>query len=180
MSNARPTIHRSGARSKVSQEQLAEHAGLSRSSIAKLLALGDEANPTLKTICQLADGLGVPPALLLMRDRDWQVLATAIFEHERLVGYETFRELAERIRKRTDHSPGASVEHGRELALRTDYLQKLPDGTDDLTTSNFEAQAYRIGATCATPPLQHLHAQRTEYVPLLLTLCAAMGANYRD
>lgn len=180
ISGAKPAIDEDGERAIVSQEQLAEGAGMARSSLTKLLKQGDEANPTLKSICQIADALGVPPAFLLMRDRDWKVLAAAVFTHEATRTNPRFIEFARRLSTAKDHGPGASVQNGRELARLTNYLQHLPADADELVRSNVEAQAYRIGATSAAPPLQHLHASNPEYVPLLLTLCAAMGANFRD
>lgn len=180
VAQARPLIEQDGTRRKVSQEKLAQDAGLARSAIAKLLGEGKDANPTLRTICSIADGLGVPPALLLMRDRDWKVLVSAIVDHADFATIPAFRDFAEELSKSTDHSPSRSIENGRSLARLTKYLQTLPPGTDDLTRANVDAQAYRIGATCATPPLQHLHAQWPESVPLILTLCAALGASFRD
>lgn len=180
ISGAKPAIDEDGERSIVSQEQLAEEAGMARSSLTKLLKQGKEANPTLKSICQIANALGVPPAFLLMRDRDWKVLAAAVFTHEGARTNPRFIEFARRLGSAKDHGPAASVQHGRDLARLTNHLQQLPPGVDDLVRSNVEAQAYRIGATSAAPPLQQLHALNPEYIPLLLTICAAMGANFRD
>jgi len=180
VSYAKPVIEQDGTRKRVSQKSLASDSGVARSAIAKLLGEQKDANPTLTTICGIAEGLGVPPALLLMRDRDWKVLASAIFSHAEFAETAGFREFAQKMADSRDHSPSKSIENGRELARLTKYLQTLPPGTDEMTRANVDAQAYRIGATCATPPLQHLHAQRPESVPLLLTLCAALGASFRD
>jgi len=180
IAGAKPAIDEDGERTIVSQEQLAENAGMARSSLTKLLRQGDEANPTLRSICQIADALGVPPAFLLMRDRDWKVLAAAVFTHDTARTNERFNEFAQRLYVARDHGPTASVQNGRDLARLTNHLQHLPADVDDLVRSNVEAQAYRIGATSAAPPLQQLHASNPEYIPLLLTLCAAMGANFRD
>lgn len=180
VSGAKPQIDETGERTIVSQEQLAEGAGMARSSLTKLLKQGEKSNPTLKSICQIADALGVPPAFLLMRDRDWKVLAAAVFTHEAARTDSRFSELAKRLSLTREHGPSDSVQHGRDIARLTNYLQQLPPGADDLVRGNVESQAYRIGATSAVPPLQQLHASNPEYVPLLLTLCAAMGANFRD
>ncbi|HYQ23046.1 helix-turn-helix transcriptional regulator [Stenotrophomonas sp.] len=180
ISGARPAIDEEGERTIVSQEQLAEDAGMARSSLTKLLKQDDAANPTLKSICQIANALGVPPAFLLMRDRDWKVLAAAVFTHEAARTDPRFNDFAKRLCTSKDHGPSASVQNGRELARLTNHLQELPAGADKMVRSNVEAQAYRIGATSAAPPLQQLHTSNPEYVPLLLTLCAAMGANFRD
>ncbi|HHA2503900.1 TPA: helix-turn-helix domain-containing protein [Stenotrophomonas maltophilia] len=180
IAGAKPAIDEDGERTIVSQEQLAEDAGMSRSSLTKLLKQSNEANPTLKSICQIAHALGVPPAFLLMRDRDWKVLAEAIFTHGAASTNPRFIEFANRLCTSNDHGPSASVQNGRDLARLTNHLQQLPANVDQMVRTNVEAQAYRIGATSAAPPLQQLHASNPEYIPLLLTLCAAMGANFRD
>ena len=180
ISGARPDIGDHGERVVVSQEQLAEEAGMARSSLTKILKQGEDANPGLKTICQIAEALGVPPAFLLMRDRDWKVLAEAIFAHENVRDDPRFRGFTKKLRESTYHSPSASVVNGRDLARLTNYLQLLPADADPEIRRNVEEQAYRIGATSAAPPLKQLHDLKPEYVPLLLTLCAAMGAHFRD
>lgn len=180
IAGAKPDIDDEGERVVVSQERLAEDAGMSRSSLTKILKQGEEANPGLKTICQVAEALGIPPAFLLMRDRDWKVLAEAVFAHENIRDDPRYRAFAERMRTAVDHSPSASVQNGRDLALLTNYLQLLPLGADPEIRRNVEDQAYRIGATSAAPPLKNLHSLNPEYVPLLLTICAAMGAHFRD
>lgn len=180
IAGAKPAIDKEGERTIVSQEQLAEDAGMARSSLAKLFKNAEKANPTLKSICQIAEALGVPPALLLMRDQDWKVLATAVFTHHNALRDPKFQAFAERLRLASDHGPAASVQHGRDLARLTNYLQHLPPAAEDLIRQNVEAQAHRIGATSAAPPLKQLHSTNPEYIPLLLTLCAAMGAHFRD
>jgi transcriptional regulator with XRE-family HTH domain len=180
VANARPIIEDNGRRKTLSQDELARRAGIGRSAVTKHLGKTNEANPTLKTICAIANALGVPPALLLLRDDDWKVLASAAAYHASIGNNPSFQEFAEDLCNLKDHSPTRSVEHGRALALHVGYLQKLPPGTDALTRTNVDAQAYRIGATCATPPLQQLHASRPDHVPLLLTICAALGATFRD
>lgn len=180
ISGAKPAIDEDGEPTKLSQEQLAEEAGMARSSLTKLLKQDDGANPTLKSICQIADALGVPPAFLLMRERDWKVLAAAVFAHETARDDPKYQVFAKKLSLSIDHGPSTSVQNGRDLARLTNYLQQLPDEADELIRSNVQSQAYRIGATSAAPPLQQLHASNPEYVPLLLTLCAAMGAHFRD
>lgn len=180
IAGAKPAIDEEGEPTIVSQEQLAEEAGIARSSLTKLLKKAEGANPTLKSVCQIAEALGVPPAFLLMRDQDWKVLAAAVFAHYNAQADTKFQEFAERLRLATDHGPAASVQHGRDLARLMNYLQHLPPNGADLVRQNVESQAYRIGATSAAPPLKQLHSTNPEYVPLLLTICAAMGAHFRD
>lgn len=180
ISAAKPAIDEDGERAVVSQEDLATKAGMARSSLTKLLKLGKEANPTLQSICQLADALGVPPAFLMMRDRDWKVLASAILAYGNAGTDPKFKAFAAKLSLIQDHGPTASVQHGRDLARLTNYLQQLPSDAHVFVREIVDPQIYRIGATSAAPPLQQLHDSNPDYIPILLTLCAAMGAHYRD
>ena len=180
ISAAKPAIDEDGDRVVVSQEHLATKAGMARSSLTKLLKKGKDANPTLHSICQLADALGVTPAFLLMRERDWKILATAILAYGNAEEDPKFKAFAARLCLAEDHGPAASVQHGRDLAKLTNYLQQFPEDAHPFVREIVDSQIYRIGATSAAPPLQELHSSNPDYVPLLLTLCAAMGAHYRD
>ena len=120
VSHAKPVVEQDGTRKKVSQKTLATGSGVARSGIAKLLSEEKDANPTLTTICRIADGLGVPPALLLMRDRDWKVLASAIFSHAEFAESAAFREFAERMADSADHSPSQGDDLPQNSVPRAD------------------------------------------------------------
>lgn len=180
IAGAKPDISHDGEPSAVSQEQIADGAKMARSSLTKILAQGEDANPGLKSICQIAESLGVPPAFLLMRDRDWKVLAEAIFAHESIRNDPRFQAFCKKLSVSKDHSPAASVQNGRDLGYLTNYLQRPPPNAAPEIRRIIEDQVYRVGATSAAPPLTNLHKLKPEYVPLLLTLCAAMGAHFRD
>lgn len=61
----------------MTQAVLAERSGVPLSTLAKVLS-GATKNPSLETICQIAAGIGVSPALLLMADTDWKLLLAGV------------------------------------------------------------------------------------------------------
>lgn len=65
---------------RMTQVELMALTGIARSTLAKFLSGEDESviNPDLQTLCRLAGGLNVPPALLLMSTHDWTRLLSAI------------------------------------------------------------------------------------------------------
>src|SRR5690606_12147980 len=76
-------LDESGEPRDMSQTALATRSGIARSTLARYLGAGQEdeaVNPTLEVICRLAHTLGVPPAFLLMRPKDWASIARGI-EH---------------------------------------------------------------------------------------------------
>lgn len=71
---------REGESAKMTQRELVERTGVSRSTIAKYIAGKDTAsaaNPDLETLCRLAKALNVSPGLLLLTPDDWAQLAQA-------------------------------------------------------------------------------------------------------
>lgn len=178
--NARPIVRGEGRR-RVSQRDMARATGpakLSRSGIAKLMTDEAGANPTLNTICQIAEVLGVPPAYLLMRDVDWELLAQAIDEYEVHAKKPAVMQLAARIAQDPDHSAFNSVLHGRQIAETVLEISEPASG-DPLIREPYEDRMNHIGAACAAPPLHRIHPNRPGLVPLLLTICARMGSAFR-
>lgn len=66
--------------SRLTQVGLSEMSGVARSTVTKVLSAAEpsDSNPDLRTLCRLAETLGVPPAFLLMAPEDWSRLASAI------------------------------------------------------------------------------------------------------
>jgi transcriptional regulator with XRE-family HTH domain len=62
---------------KLTQAQLVESSGIKLPTLAKILN-GETTNPTLESICQLAAGLNISPALLLMSTKDWKLLLAGV------------------------------------------------------------------------------------------------------
>lgn len=59
---------------------LQRETGVARTTLRALRApkSGEEVNPDLRTICRLAEALGIPPAFLLMRPQDWNALGQTL------------------------------------------------------------------------------------------------------
>lgn len=59
---------------------LQRETGVARTTLRALRSPknGEEVNPDLRTICRLADALGIPPAFLLMRPQDWNAVGQTL------------------------------------------------------------------------------------------------------
>ena len=164
----------------LTQGELSRRANISRSTLTKQLKSANAGNPTLKSICSIADALGVPPALLLMREHDWKVLGSAMEFYGKINNSEELMATLSNIIAALDHGPSASAERGRALARLTGYLPRLAPGAPSMVYENVSMQEQRIGALCAMPPLAKLHKERPSQIPLLLLICVALGANFRE
>lgn len=71
---------RDGRASPLGSAALHRSTGIARSTLRALRnpKNGSEANPDLRTLSRLANAIGVPPAFLLMRPEDWEMLCGAI------------------------------------------------------------------------------------------------------
>lgn len=108
-----------------------QDTGIARSTLRALKETSGERepNPDLRTLCRLADFLGIPVAFLLMRPKDWDAMRLAINgiqdplrAADRLVGDRVFGgpEIAEKVLKACGVHPecpplGVSTDE-RELA----------------------------------------------------------------
>lgn len=65
---------------RLSLVQIQQKTGIARSTLRLLKSPGSgkQANPDMNTIERLADVLGVPPAFLLMRPQDWELLSRSV------------------------------------------------------------------------------------------------------
>lgn len=174
---------------KITQDDLAEQAGVGRSTIAKYLATrnddGVETNPDLKTLCRLAYALNVPPALLLMRPQDWQCLASAsAFLSQAIVDSE-IQAISSDVEKNLRNDVVSRSSAGLKLANRLGFSsrnhpsQKGNSHQDPIASIDEEVGEMKdrmrlsILTTCALPPLGQM--QKEYYAPLL-SLCANLGA----
>lgn len=87
-----------------------QDTGIARSTLRALKNMSgkSEPNPDLRTLCRLADFLGIPVAFLLMRPKDWDTMRLAIDgirdplrAADRLIGDRNFGgpEIAEKVLK---------------------------------------------------------------------------------
>ncbi|MFP3559158.1 helix-turn-helix transcriptional regulator [Paraburkholderia sp. SIMBA_049] len=173
-----------GKPTKVTQSDLSERSGISRSSIAKYLATGtdegDAANPDLKTLCRLAHALNVPPAYLLMRPEDWRRLAQAAAAISIALRDDEVQAISTAA-SQSRHSPVDRSLAGLQLAKRLGVApsecrvaKELTSSEAALATDQLNDRS-RLGVftTCALPPLGQM---APEYYAPLLSLCATIGA----
>ena len=71
-----------------------EGPAVSVSTLSKISS-GETGSPTLKSICQIADALGVSPALLLMTTQDWKLLIAGVQRVLQIVTSPTSRIVAQ-------------------------------------------------------------------------------------
>lgn len=158
----------------LSQTQLSEISGVGRSTLAKYLTSNNDqpANPTLEVLCRLAHTLGVPPAFLLMTTQDWTRLAHAINYYTTILQDKRFWEFAEQIthpKNKTNHQEIA--EAGLKMARMLGIIQRNYSHPNESASSEQRAS---VAATCLAPPITSLE---TSFRPILLTLCAIIGAS---
>ena len=171
-----------GRARRMSQHDLADRAGVARSSIANYLTGGDASNPDLRSLCRIADALNVPPAFLLMRQEDWTRVVAAAFALGTALKDADIQAMAGALAANTN-SPEDRAAVALQVARR---LGVTPMGTTRIVEpgeSNAVAQAQiasiqerqRLGVmtTCALPPNG---SKDLGYNAAILCLCATIGA----
>lgn len=167
-----------GAPDALSQTQLAERAGMGRSTLAKYLGgRADEtpANPDLDIICRLAEAVGVPPAILLMRPQDWASLGSGMLTFQQAMRDSTFTALAAELQG-MDSTTSQRV---AEAALRIGRLLNTVEDERDPKVSQ-EVRDFRhatkmsISSTAASIPFR-MDGVTISHLPALLTICSILG-----
>jgi transcriptional regulator with XRE-family HTH domain len=167
-----------GAPDAMSQTDLAERAGVGRSTLAKYLGgRPDEnsANPDLGIICRLADAVGIPPALLLMRPQDWSSLGSGMLTFLRAFEDPKFKSLATELQG----LESTTSQRVAEASLRMGELLKTVQDPNDSKVSQ-EIRDFRrasrvsISTTAASIPFR-MDGVATSHLPALLTICSILG-----
>lgn len=79
--NVAGSIGEDGKPKRFRSTDLQRATGIARSTLRPLLKdAGREANPDLKTLCKIADEVGIPVGFLLIAPQDWAKLMQAIFD----------------------------------------------------------------------------------------------------
>lgn len=167
-----------GNPSPLTQTDLAERADVARSTLAKYLGgRADDAapNPNLDIICRLADAVGVPPALLLMRPKDWASLGTGMLTFIQAMTDPTFTAMAAKFQTLESTTSPTVV----EAALCIGKVLKTVENDLDPKVSQ-EVRDFRraakasIATTAASIPFR-LNGVTTAHLPALLTICNILG-----
>lgn len=160
----------------LSQTGLAERAGIGRTTLGKYLGSpSDDTNPDLKIICRLANALGIPPAILLMRPQDWASLGSGMLTFLHAMSDPKFQALAVELQSiESTTSPRIA-----EAALQVGKLLKTVEDSHDLRVSE-ELRAFRraskisIVTTASSIPFR-IDGVATSHLPALLTICSILG-----
>ena len=165
-----------GTPDALSQTELAERANMGRTTLGKYLGSNSEGtNPDLKIICQLADAVGVPPAILLMRPQDWASIGSGMLTFLQAMSDPKFKELAAELQS-LDSTTSQRI---AEAALRVGKLLKTVEDSHDTRVSQ-ELRDFRraskvsIATTAASVPFR-MGGVATYHIPALLTLCSILG-----
>lgn len=79
--NVAGSIGEDGKPKRIRSTDLQRATGIARSTLRSLLKdAGREANPDLKTLCKIADEVGIPVGFLLIAPQQWATLMQAIFD----------------------------------------------------------------------------------------------------
>lgn len=162
----------------LSQTELAERSGVSRSTLARYMRTGLEdaaANPTLDMICRLAYTLRVPPAFLMMRPKDWSAIATGLSTFLAALSSPEFEAVLLKLqRMEAPTSPNvahAAIDLGR-------LMNTVEDGQDQRLPK--EVREFRNAAKASTAAIAasipfHFDRVSKNHLPVLLCLCSILG-----
>ncbi|MBB3182280.1 helix-turn-helix domain-containing protein [Variovorax sp. Sphag1AA] len=158
---------------------LAEEAQVSRSTLSKFMAGGSgdpPANPTLDVLCRLADTLGVPPAFLLMRPKDWASLATGTMTFLKALRASDFVSMVEELPSMRLNSPHDVAQAALKLGEVLNTVENDQDGRVSTEIRAFRRAVRASTATVAAAiPFRSVDGVSKEHLSVLLTLCGIVG-----
>lgn len=155
----------------ISQTKLEERTGVSRKAIGEYCS-GHGDGAKLETIERLAEGLGVPPAFLLMRREDWISLANAVITLMSIskANGEEGAPHQDSIKERL--TPIGAAEIGVALARALGTIPKRRGSSSPDLENEIRAAELGVAHTAAAPPYQTL---TTDQKYAAIALCAFAG-----
>lgn len=165
------------------QGELAERAGVSRSKLGKVISPKDDdiGKVDLRTICALADALGVPPAFLLLRKGDWQSIGNAVRLFETHSGKDSIVAWRERFANPRNTGTASTALAAKDLAILQELLSEVPSDlpaqAKAMMHERHEEMEASIVNTAALAPLDALY---DTYFSELITLCVFAGVTARS
>lgn len=165
-----------GVPGALSQTGLAERADIGRTTLAKYLGGGtDEANPDLKIICQLADAVGVPPAVLLMRPQDWASLGTSMVSFFHAMADPQFTAMAAELQSTEAVTSPRVAEAALRLGTLLNTVEDVHDPRISAEVRSFRrASKVSIASTAASIPFR-MGGVSASHLPALLFICNILG-----
>jgi transcriptional regulator with XRE-family HTH domain len=167
-----------GGLGSLTQTDLAAQADMGRSTLAKYLGTGPEdpvPNPTLDVVCRLADALGVPPAFLLMRPKDWASLATGTLTFLQALPARQFGERISELQAMKTTNSLEVANKAIELGLLLNTVEDDQDKNLPTEVREFRhAAKVSTAAIAASIPFRYDGVSK-EHLPVLLTLCGIVG-----
>jgi len=171
------SVDDSGELVPLSQTDLAEQSKVGRSTLAKYLGASPEepvANPTLDVLCRLADTLGVPPAFLLMRPKDWACIATATETFVRALPSPKFADKISELNAMESTTSPAIARAAIELGLLLNTVDADRDHLPPEVRESRRAAKLSTAAVAAAIPFRYDGVSK-HHLPVLLTLCGIVG-----
>ena len=168
-----------GGMRHIKQVELAQRAGMSRSKLGRVISPTDEdlGKVDVRTICTLAEELGVPPAFLLLRQGDWQALGLAINQFAAFCDHPKIEAWRERWGESKGAGPVTAAIAATELASEYGLLANLPKDTRQEVLELVEDVKRSIATTSALAPVD---ARYAAYFTELVTLCVFAGYTARS
>ncbi len=166
-----------GERAPVTQTDFASKCGIARSSLASYLGQGgDAANPTLDVVCRLAEALGMPPAFLLMRPKDWSSIAngTITFMQAAMASSEVGAKLLEH-QQMGSMTPSAIAHAAIEVGRLLNVVEDDQNPRVAKEVREFRAAAKASTATVAASIPFGYDGVSKNHLPVVLTLCGIVG-----
>lgn len=165
----------------LSQTDLAERANVGRSTLAKHLGTRPEdppANPTLEVICRLADTLGVPPAFLLMRPKDWASLAAGTLTFLHALRATQFAPMLSQLQAMESTTSPEVARAAIELGMLLNTVEDDQDFRLAKEVRDFrQAAKASTAAVAASIPFGYDGVSK-DHLPMLLTLCGIVGTTF--
>lgn len=165
-----------GEREALSKKAVSERLDIHRDTLASYLTEEGAGRATLRTITEMAEMLGIPPAFLLMRRQDWVMLITSFGHLTQIVSQNNGEAIFGPAGSSPSRSlnPVASADIGLQLASLMGVGPAGALGRNARETAQLRQSIEdRIATNCALPPYTKLTDEQAAF---LLALCALIGS----
>jgi len=161
----------------MSKTDLAKAANVSRNRLMQVLdgASGEERpNPTLESICSIAEALRVPPAFLLMRAEDWAALGTGFVTFFQAATGDNLKNCLPTLSDEIP-APYTVARAAVDFGVASGALENEYDSRASLELRNFRKRAKHATAAIAAALPFRRHGLASGHAPLLLCAASIVG-----